>query len=74
VHFEQVLDAVLGERQIFHKVDCPVCGFEEIFYESQKTNRLIGRACSHCNFIHRFEKINGHTRKESLMRRKLMND
>jgi predicted nucleic-acid-binding Zn-ribbon protein len=55
MHFEFLLDAVLGERQIFHIIECSVCGFEEIYYENMVSKRLIGRACSHCNFVQRFE-------------------
>ncbi len=56
MHFELLLDAVLGERQIFHIIECPVCAFEEIYYEQQLTKRLIGRACSSCNFVQKFDK------------------
>jgi len=55
--FELLLDAVLGERQIFHIIECPVCGYEEIYYEHQVTKRLVGRACSHCNFVQKFESM-----------------
>ena len=57
MYFESLLDAVLGERQIFHIIECPVCGFEEIYYEHNVTKRLIGRACRNCNFVQRFEKV-----------------
>lgn len=55
MYFEYLLDAVLGERQIFHIIDCSICGFEEIYYESPAAKNLIGRACSHCNYVQRFE-------------------
>jgi len=55
MYFECLLDAILGERQIFHIIDCSICGFEEIYYESPTAKQLIGRACSHCNFVQRFE-------------------
>ncbi|MBI0577752.1 MULTISPECIES: hypothetical protein [Bacillaceae] len=55
MHFEFLLDAILGERQIFHIIECPVCGLEEIYYENAKTHRLIGRACSNCNFVQKFD-------------------
>lgn len=55
LYFEALLDAVLGEREIFHIIECPVCGFEEIYYQNAKTKRLIGRACSSCNFVQKFE-------------------
>lgn len=55
MYFECFLDAILGERQIFHIIDCSVCGFEEVYYESPAANQLIGRACSHCNFVQRFD-------------------
>ncbi|MCM3729755.1 acyltransferase [Neobacillus cucumis] len=57
MYFESLLDAVLGERQIFHIIECPVCGLEEIYYEHSVTKRLIGRACRNCNFVQRFEKV-----------------
>jgi len=56
MEFELLLDAILGERKIFHIIECPICGWEEIYYENQVTKRLIGRACPHCNFIERFER------------------
>jgi len=56
MYFELLLDAVLGERQIFHIIECPVCGSEEIYYEHSVTKRLIGRACRSCHFVQRFEK------------------
>ena len=54
--FEILLDAILGERRIFHIIECPICGFEEIYYEHHVTKRLIGRACSCCNFVQKFER------------------
>ncbi|MED3563098.1 acyltransferase [Bacillus sp. MUM 116] len=55
MYFEHLLDAILGERQIFHIIECPVCGLEEIYYENSKTRRLIGRACCNCNFVQKFD-------------------
>lgn len=55
MYFELLLDAVLGERQIFHIIECPVCGLEEIYYVHQETKKLIGRACSNCNFVQKFD-------------------
>ncbi|WP_202171440.1 acyltransferase [Bacillus sp. USDA818B3_A] len=57
MYFESLLDAVLGERQIFHMIECPVCGYEEIYYEHCGTKRLIGRACRHCNFVQKFDRV-----------------
>ncbi|MDR4949501.1 acyltransferase [Neobacillus cucumis] len=62
MYFESLLDAVLGERQIFHIIECPVCGFEEIYYEHCGTKRLIGKACRNCNFVQKFEQKSGSTR------------
>jgi hypothetical protein len=55
MYFEILLDAVLGDRQIFHIIECPVCSYEEIYYEDAHTKELIGRACSTCNFVQKFD-------------------
>jgi hypothetical protein len=55
MYFEILLDAVLGDRQIFHIIECPVCNYEEIYYEDVNTKELIGRACSTCNFVQKFD-------------------
>jgi Zn ribbon nucleic-acid-binding protein len=54
--FDLLLDAILGERQISYIIECPVCGFEEIYYEHNKTKKLLGRACSHCQYVQLFDK------------------
>jgi ribosomal protein S27E len=54
MYFEVLLDAILGERQIFHVVECPVCENEEVYYEDVESKELIGRACTHCNFVQKF--------------------
>jgi predicted nucleic-acid-binding Zn-ribbon protein len=53
--FENLLDAVFGVRKIFHVIECEVCGFDEIYYEDVETSKLIGRACSQCNFVQKFD-------------------
>lgn len=55
MYFEILLDAILGERQIFHIIECPVCNYDEVYYEDANTKELIGRACSNCNFVQRFD-------------------
>ncbi|WP_216831510.1 acyltransferase [Alkalihalobacterium elongatum] len=53
--FDLLLDAVLGERQLFHVIECSVCGHEEIYYIDPETKQQIGRACSQCGFVQKFE-------------------
>lgn len=55
VYFENLLDAVLGERKIFHVIECDVCGFDEVYYEDASTKKLVGRACCNCNFVQKFD-------------------
>nr|WP_263324783.1 acyltransferase [Neobacillus sp. Marseille-Q6967] len=55
MYFDILLDAILGEREIFHIIECPVCHYEEIYYEDAKTKELLGRACSNCNFVQKFD-------------------
>ncbi|MEH7108677.1 MULTISPECIES: acyltransferase [Bacillaceae] len=55
MNFESLLDAILGVRKIFYVLECPVCGMEEIYYENEVTRRLIGRACSTCHFVQKFD-------------------
>ncbi|WP_078429865.1 acyltransferase [Alkalihalobacterium alkalinitrilicum] len=53
--FELLLDAVLGERELFHVIDCTVCGSEEIYYVDPISKQQIGKACSQCGFVQKFE-------------------
>jgi predicted nucleic-acid-binding Zn-ribbon protein len=55
MYFENLLDAVFGIRKIFHVAECEVCGFDEVYYEDAETKKLVGRACSHCNFVQKFD-------------------
>jgi hypothetical protein len=55
MHFELLLDIVLGEREILHIMDCPVCEFEEVYYKDPVTQKQIGRACCECNFVQKFD-------------------
>lgn len=53
--FELVLDAILGKRELFHVIDCTICGYEEIYYVEPESKQQIGKACSHCGFVQKFE-------------------
>jgi hypothetical protein len=55
VYFNSLLDAFFGPRNIFHVIECSVCGFDEIYYEDKETKKVIGKACSGCNFVQKFE-------------------
>ncbi|ARK32230.1 hypothetical protein BkAM31D_21555 [Halalkalibacter krulwichiae] len=55
MYFEHLLDIVLGERKILDIIDCSICGFEEIYYQHPITHIQVGRACSHCNFVQKFD-------------------
>lgn len=54
MYFENLLDAILGPREILHELECPVCGFDEIYYKEPHTGVQIGRACKTCNFVQTF--------------------
>ncbi|MCM3569389.1 acyltransferase [Neobacillus mesonae] len=55
MYFEVLLDALLGEREILHSMECPVCGFDEIYYCDPVTLKQLGRACQGCNFVQKFD-------------------
>ncbi|KHF39126.1 hypothetical protein [Halalkalibacter okhensis] len=55
MHFENLLDIVLGKREVLSIIECPVCELEEIYYKDPATNKQTGRACSHCNFVQKFD-------------------
>jgi predicted nucleic-acid-binding Zn-ribbon protein len=55
MHFEGLLDTLLNEREVFHVVECEVCGFDEIYYKDPWSGKQIGRACKRCQFVQRFD-------------------
>ncbi len=55
MYFENLLNVVLGQREILHIIECPVCEFDEVYYKSPLTNEQLGRACSKCNFVQKFD-------------------
>jgi hypothetical protein len=59
VAFDIILDAILGPRKILHIMECPVCGFDEVYYIHLETEEQIGRACTTCSFVQKFEFSNG---------------
>ncbi|MFE4523068.1 acyltransferase [Cytobacillus firmus] len=55
MHFEALLDALFGPREILHEMECSVCGLDETYYKDPFTHRSLGRACPSCNFVQKFE-------------------
>jgi len=55
MYFEYLLNAIFGPREIFHDMECSVCGADEIYYRDPVTKKQIGRACKGCNFVQRFD-------------------
>lgn len=55
MYFEFLLDALLGPREILHTMECPVCGFDEIYYRNPVTKKQLGRGCQGCNFVQKFD-------------------
>jgi len=55
MYFENLLNALFGEREILHVMECQVCGFDEIYYLEPSTKKQIGRACEGCQFVQKFE-------------------
>ncbi|MBY0098846.1 acyltransferase [Mesobacillus maritimus] len=55
MYFENLLDALFGEREILHVLECSICGFDEIYYVDSTTKKQIGRACCGCQFVQKFE-------------------
>lgn len=58
LHFELLLEAVLGQREIIHELECSICGFNETYYRDPATKQSIGRACKTCNFVQKFVELN----------------
>ena len=54
LHFELLLEAVLGQREIIHELECTICGFNETYYWDPVTRQPIGRACNTCSFVQKF--------------------
>lgn len=54
MYFENLLDVLLGPREILHDMECSVCGYEEVYYINPITREQIGRACKGCNFVQTF--------------------
>ncbi|WP_209121600.1 acyltransferase [Alkalihalobacillus sp. BA299] len=52
--FELLLDAILGDRELFHSIECTICGHEEIYYIDPNSKQQIGKACSKCGFVQKF--------------------
>lgn len=55
MHFENLLNALLGEREVFHVMECQVCGFDEVYYKNPYNGEQIGRACKKCQFVQKFD-------------------
>jgi len=54
-NFDIELDKILGPRNIFHIMECYICGFDEIYFSDSETNQQIGVACEGCNYIKKFD-------------------
>ncbi len=54
MYFENLLDVLLGPREILHDMECSVCGYEEVYYINPISRKQIGRACKGCNFVQTF--------------------
>ncbi|MBT2687378.1 acyltransferase [Bacillus sp. ISL-47] len=63
MHFELLLEAVFGKREMIHEIECSICGFNETYYRDPVTKQCIGRACMTCNFVQKFDSV-----KEESMR------
>ncbi|MFQ3544373.1 acyltransferase [Halobacillus rhizosphaerae] len=52
--FNELLDSLFGEREVFHILECPVCSFNEIYYADPVTKKTTGRACEQCGSVQVF--------------------
>ncbi|NRD76732.1 hypothetical protein HPT25_04405 [Bacillus sp. BRMEA1] len=52
---ESILDVVLVEKQIFRIIESTVCEFEEIYYQNDIGKEVIGRSCSHCQLVQKYD-------------------
>lgn len=55
MYFENLLNALFGEREILHVLECSICGFDEIYYIDTLSRKQIGRACQGCQFVQKFD-------------------
>lgn len=55
MNFDYLLNALFGDREVLHALECSVCGFDEIYYIDPSTKKQIGRACQGCQFVQKFE-------------------
>ncbi|WP_042354235.1 hypothetical protein [Bacillus rubiinfantis] len=62
MYFELLLDTLIGPREILHTMECPVCGFDEVYYRDPITKKQLGRACCGCNFVQKFNFTEKHVR------------
>jgi hypothetical protein len=60
MYFEYLLDALLGQRELLHAMECQICGYDEIYYNHPSTGKQIGRACGGCQFVQVFDFKNSH--------------
>ncbi|MGX6444056.1 acyltransferase [Neobacillus sp. K501] len=61
MYFELLLDAIFGNREILHEMECSICGSDEIYYIHPETKESLGRACKKCNFVQKFDFENSHS-------------
>lgn len=54
MYFGYLLDAVFGQREVLHAIECSICGDDEIYYLDAQTKKQIGRACQGCNYVQKF--------------------
>ncbi|WP_339251568.1 acyltransferase [Sporosarcina sp. FSL W8-0480] len=54
MNFENLLDKLLGQRELIHEVECAVCGGFEAYYRDPFTKENLGRACEFCWEIQTF--------------------
>jgi hypothetical protein len=55
MYFDCLLDALFGTREVLHRLECSICGFDEIYYIDTSTRQQIGRACQGCNYVQKFD-------------------
>ena len=55
MYFDCLLDALFGPREVLHRLECSICGFDEIYYIDTSTRQQIGRACQGCNYVQKFD-------------------
>jgi predicted nucleic-acid-binding Zn-ribbon protein len=55
MYFNYLLSILFGETEVLYSIECPVCGFDEVYYKDKVTGKQIGRACEGCNFVQKFD-------------------